>query len=237
MPEKKTNGRPAFVTDRSGDSVERRIWDSHIEIRAEGDEDDDGFVHVTGHAAVFDRWSVDLGGFREIIDPGFFAEVLDDPGLDTKFLVNHWDLPLAAVRSGDLDLAEDETGLATDARLDPEDPDVDRVTRKMQPGKLDKMSFGFLVKPEGDEWSENKDLGIWERRLLPNGCAELFDVSIVTFPAYPDTTIAQRRLELRRRSSGVIVPVDQDPAVGADVDARRRDLDLARASRERGLVD
>lgn len=241
---RKKNGRPKFARERNPE-VERRIWASSVELRAADDDADENTITLAGHAAPFGRWSEDLGGFREIIDPGFFADVLEDPNLDTKFLVNHWDLPLAAVRSGDLAIEEDDTGLAFDASLEREDPDVDRVVRKVKPGKLDKMSFAFFVKREevdgedGDEWTENKDLGIWERRLLPGGCRELLDVSIVTYPAYPDTSAALRRLEMRRGSAAAAPPADGVVGtIAPGVDARRRELELAKAkARARGLVE
>jgi phage head maturation protease len=56
-------------------------------------------------------------------------------------------------------------------------------------GDVDQMSFGFLVNEE--EWEHKKD-GTSIRTLKD---VELIEVSAVTFPAYPDTTIALRSLK------------------------------------------
>lgn len=155
------------------------------EIRAT----DDGGVKVSGHAAVFNE-ETDIGGqFREVILPGAFAEAIQRD--DVVFLINHDGLPLARTRSKTLKLSEDKRGLRMETTLDPEDPDVKSIVGKMKRGDLDKMSFAFRA--EIEEWDDTQDPPL---RSIKR--ASLFDVSIVTSPAYDGTDIGLRSLEAHR---------------------------------------
>lgn len=157
---------------------------SPAEIRAESDG-----LRVSGYAAVFGQ-EADIGGmFREIIAPGAFSEAIGRD--DVVFLINHDGLPLARTRSGTLKLTQDEIGLKMETILDGEDPDVKSIVGKMKRGDLDKMSFAFL--PDVQEWDETGDLPLRTIRK-----ARLFDVSIVTTPAYDGTSIGLRGLEAFR---------------------------------------
>jgi uncharacterized protein len=143
---------------------------------------------LRGYAAVFNTLSQDLGGFREQILPGAFAEALTS---DVRLLVNHEGLPLARTASGTLKLAEDERGLLVEAQLDPANPMVTQLRSAMQRGDVSQMSFGFSVKPGGQDWAKNDD-GVSIRTLKS---VRLFDVSVVSFPAYLDTSVAVRSLD------------------------------------------
>lgn len=157
-------------------------------IPAEIREDATG-IHVTGYAAVFNQ-EADIGGwFREVIAPGAFTAAIGRD--DVVFLINHEGLPLARTRSGTLKLTEDDHGLLIDTMLDPDDPDVKSIVGKMRRGDLDKMSFAFL--PKKEEWDETVEP---PRRTIKE--AALFDVSIVTTPAYDGTEIGLRSLEAAR---------------------------------------
>lgn len=155
------------------------------EIRADAEG-----LKVEGYAAVFGQ-EANIGGyFREIIEKGAFSEAIGRD--DVVFLINHDGLPLARTRSGTLRLSEDEHGLKIETTLDPEDPDVKSIAGKMKRGDLDKMSFAFV--PEVQEWDESGDIPL---RTIKK--AALFDVSIVTSPAYEGTDIGLRSLEAHRQ--------------------------------------
>ena len=154
------------------------------EIRADADG-----IKVEGYAAVFGE-ETDIGGmFREVIERGAFTDAIGRD--DVVFLVNHDGLPLARTRSGTLKLTEDERGLKIETTLDPDDPDVKSIAGKMKRGDLDKMSFAFY--PDVQEWDESGDIPL---RTIKR--ASLYDVSIVTTPAYSGTEIALRSLEASR---------------------------------------
>lgn len=148
---------------------------------------------LTGHAAVFDQWSEELwtfaGTFRERIAAGAFAHVLAQKP-DVRLLFNHdGNFALARTKSGTLELTEDDTGLRVWARVAPTSYATD-LRLAMQRGDIDQMSFAFTVGE--DEWHEDHDTEQVERTILR--VDELFDVSVVTFPAYPDTDATMREL-------------------------------------------
>lgn len=154
------------------------------EIRA-----DESGVKVSGYAAVFNQ-VVDIGGwFREVVAPGAFRAAVGRD--DVVFLINHDGLPLARTRSGTLTLTEDEHGLKVETTLDSGDPDVQSIVPKMKRGDLDKMSFAFRATKQ--QWDESQDPPV--RTILE---AELYDVSIVTTPAYDGTEIALRNRDEQR---------------------------------------
>ena len=183
---------------------EIRTAQGKYEIRAE----EDGGITVQGHAAVFGE-EANIGGlFREKISEGAFSEALKRND-DVVFLVNHAGLPLARTRSGTLSLSQDAQGLVAKTTLDASDPDVQSIIPKMRRGDLDKMSFAFTV--TDDEWDEGGgDLPI---RTIKS--VELYDVSIVTTPAYEGTDIGLRSLEAARKTAFSIVPLETKARMAA----------------------
>lgn len=139
---------------------------------------------LTGYASVFDTPSDDLGGFVEIIAPGAFSRALAD-GADVRLLYNHDpDSVMARTTNGSLELSEDERGLKIWARVDMDDPDVARVIGKVRSGLVDQMSFAFSVDENGDEWTVSDGYPMRTVREVSG----LYDVSAVTYPAYPRGT-------------------------------------------------
>jgi HK97 family phage prohead protease len=165
---------------------EMRAGLNPVEVRAK----DDGTVRVEGYAAVFEQETNIADLFREKIARGAFTDAIGRD--DVVFLINHDGLPMARTKSGTLEIRQDATGLWIGADLDAEDPDVKRIIPKMKRGDLDKMSFAFRAKKQ--EWDENQDPPV--RTILQ---ADLYDVSIVTTPAYEGTSIAMRSLDDARK--------------------------------------
>lgn len=171
-------------------AIERRhATFDEVEVRG-----DDLKLQFIGHAAVFDRWSEDLGGFRERIQRGAFRKVLDTTP-DVRFLFNHNpDMILArsTVTNGPgmLELREDPKGLRTYAELAPTSFATDLRTL-VKTGVVSQMSFGFTMRGGSEVWAEGSD-GLLERTIISFG--GLFDVSPVTFPAYVQTDASMRAL-------------------------------------------
>ena len=149
------------------------------EVRASPSEDGSGALRFEGYAALFNSWSQDLGGFREQIAPGAFTKSL--PADDVRALLNHdKNYVLGRNRSGTLVLTEDERGL----RFEVSAPDTQwarDLAESVKRGDIDQCSFGFQA--VRDDWRTAD--GIDERTLIE---VRLFDVSIVTYPAYLDTS-------------------------------------------------
>lgn len=148
---------------------------------------------VSGYAAVYGSKSNTLrsarGDFVEVIEPGFFDDVMND---DVRALFNH-DENLILARSnagkGTLRLFSDSTGLGYE--FEPPDTTAGRdLSESLKRGDIDASSFAFSIKTGGDSW-EQRD-GVLVRTLRKGGCAQLHDVSPVVYPAYPDTEVATR---------------------------------------------
>ncbi len=162
-----------------------------IEWRDSGDPARKTDTTLRGHAAVFSSLSDDLGGFRELIAPGAFRAALrSNP--DVRLLLNHDpNYVLGRTASGTLELREDGTGLHVFARVDRNISWVEDLRSSMQRGDIDQMSFAFTVDDEGDTWSVTDD-GQAIRTIQPDGVRDLFDVSVVTYPAYEHTNADMR---------------------------------------------
>lgn len=150
---------------------------------------DDGKRMIRGHAAVFNQLSEDLGGFREQIAPGAFADAIKTD--DVRALFNHNpDHVLGRNMAGTLKLSEDVRGLAIE--IEPPDTQMARdLMTSMERGDISQMSFGFSVRPNGSNWAQN-DEGATIRTLTS---VRLYDVSPVTYPAYTQTDVAVRSLK------------------------------------------
>lgn len=231
-------------TAGAGEIFERRtrpltVTDARVQTRAAGDDTAKVF---TGHAAVFDsrtaignplRW-----GWYEEIAPGAFAKTLTEG--DARFLVDHDSrLLVARVSAGDLQLAEDDIGLA--ATVDPLDEELSYVrdlVRNLEKRRITGMSFGFYV--VRDEWSsvevevtgadgKTETHSCELRRLLE---LRLLEVSAVTFPAYEDTDAGLRKLADEVRAARGLTP---NSAPASEGERPARDVnDPAPAAATRG---
>lgn len=173
------------------ESVERRVFKG-AEVRA-GERD--GKPTIEGYAAVFEEESADLGGFVEIIQRGFFDDVLDQ---DVRGLWNHNDdIPLGRTANKTVEISQDEQGLAYLIEINQNDPEALSKHAKVVRGDVNGSSFAFRVKRremgddmDGDEWKVAGDKIL--RILKKGGCRELFDVSPVTYPAYSKASAQAR---------------------------------------------
>jgi HK97 family phage prohead protease len=148
-----------------------------FEVRAEGDG-----MTFTGYASVFNSPSQDLGGFIEYVAPGAFKRSLQSRN-EVKLLWNHDSgEPLASLRGGTMQLVEDDRGLKVTATL-PQTSRGKDVAELLRTKVIDSMSFGFNVIK--DTWSRDG-----QTRTLDS--VRLFEVSIVSFPAYEATTAQVR---------------------------------------------
>lgn len=151
---------------------------------------DDGPGVLRGYAAVFNRYSQNLGGFVESVDPGAFTKSLaDDVPVMARY--NHDDnYLLGTTEARTLTLEVDGTGLRYDVQLP--DTSAGRDVRVLgERGDLRYSSFAFYTLE--DEWSYTEQ-GFPLRTLR---AVQLVDVAPVNNPAYRDTTVAVRSLAER----------------------------------------
>ncbi len=186
---------------------------SKFQIRKSGS----GSRSVSGHFAVFDSLSQDLGGFREKISPGAFADSLKDRSIDPMALYNHdSNLILGKRSSKTLDIREDSQGLAFDLSL-PSTSYADDLCALMDRGDVSACSFAFAVDgDDGDDWQVVGDQLI---RTLKR--VKVFEGSIVGSPAYEDASAMIRTascpvaLRSRLRAKKKTNLTEDDPAINS----------------------
>jgi HK97 family phage prohead protease len=160
--------------------IERRTY---VVQDVEARQAEDGVMRLSGYAAVFNDASVPLP-FKERIAPGAFRKTLNEMP-DVRLLINHEGLPLARTKNGTLTLTEDDRGLRFDAEL-ADTQEARDIYTLVQRGDVDQMSFAFRVIRQN--WSKDKS----ERTLTEVSLAD-GDVSVVTYPAYPTTSVEARK--------------------------------------------
>lgn len=180
-------------------SDEREIRCYCGEVRAE--QHDQQPTRIIGYGSVFNSRSEPLWGFREIIKPGAFDDVLGD---DVRGLFNHDpNFILGRSTSGTLKVSTDERGL----RYDIEAPDTqtirDLVLAPMLRGDINQSSFAFRVARDGERWYEDEE-GVVIREI--SRFSRLFDVSPVTYPAYTEADSGVRSMKAwqEARDSGAL---------------------------------
>ena len=176
-----------------------RFTSTDIECRSDGESQ----VTISGYALKFDRPSEDLG-FIETLDRSCLNEA---DMSNVVALVNHDDNLLLGRTGNNLTLTVDDVGLRFD--LVPNNTSYTRdLIENMSTGLINKCSFAFTIdKDTGDEWRKEDD-GTFHRVIKK--ISRLFDVSIVTSPAYMDTEAmlsarSQKKFEALQRK-----PVEQE---------------------------
>lgn len=163
---------------------------------------------IAGYAAVFNS-AADIGGsFREIVAPGAFTNTLRDADVRAYFDHDRGRI-LGRTKAGTLRLSEDERGLAVEIDL-PATTDGADLEVLLARGDIDGMSFGFRVRH--DEWDETTTP---PTRTIHE--VQLREVSVVSEPAYGDTSIALRALE--------------------DGRAARKEVEIARRAEKRAHIN
>lgn len=204
--------------------IERRAIDA--EFRVEGGEENEP-AKIVGYAAKFNVESEEMWGFREKIAPGAFKDALKDS--DVRALFNHDpNLVLGRNAAGTLALSEDSVGLRYEI-VPPDTQTAKDLVESIRRGDVSQSSFAFSMRNGGiQEWEDLSD-GTSLRTIKK--VARLYDVSPVTYPAYPDTESGVRSAEevfKEYRASQKTKKNDDDPGPhdAPDFSLRRARLDL-----------
>jgi HK97 family phage prohead protease/HK97 family phage major capsid protein len=162
------------------DHVVRNLYGADVEVRAIEVRAEENMI-ITGYASVYgDKY--DLGYFTERVAPGAFEGRLDD---DVRLLINHEGMPLARTTNGTLELTTDGRGLFYRAQLADTQEGRD-LYKLIQRGDITQSSFAFTI--DDDEWTADRKLRTIKR------VGRLYDVSPVTYPASPTTTVQARAM-------------------------------------------
>lgn len=162
------------------DLRQMRSVPSKFQTRAEGDD-----LYIEGYFSVFGGVYELWDGASETIAPGAFAETLDG---DIRALIDHESrLVLGRTTAGTLELREDETGLWGRVKINPNDQDAMNLYERVRRGDVDQCSFGFDILDEETKTRENGEV-LWTIRKV-----KLYEVSVVTFPAYQETSVTARK--------------------------------------------
>lgn len=191
--EDNTRNNEAQLRARYGDNVEVRA----VEVRAQED------MTIEGYASVFGD-EYDLGYFTERVAPGAFDGRTND---DVRLLINHTGVPLARTTNNTLTLTIDERGLHYRAKLADTQEGRDLYTL-IQRGDITQSSFAFTI--DDDEWSGDR------RTRTINRVGQLYDVSPVTYPASPTTTVQAREMATYTQREPAPAPVaEAEPEIVA----------------------
>lgn len=200
------------------EGIERRAIAA--EFRVEGEE----APKIIGYAAKFDTLSEEMWGFREKIDKGAFADALKDS--DVRALFNHDpNIVLGRNKSGTLVMVEDDIGLRYE--ITPPDTQTARdLVESIRRGDISQSSFAFAMRNGGvEEWQELPD-GKAIRTIKK--VARLYDISPVTYPAYPDTESGVRSAEqvFKEYQAQKETRDNPEPETAPDFSLERARLDL-----------
>lgn len=168
------------------------MQDKKVEIRSmETVQATDNMI-VEGYALKFNSLSDSFGNWREVISP----QSLTNTDLsDVRCLFDHdTSKILGRTTAGTLQINVDDIGLYIRCKL-PETSYARDLYESIKRGDVNQMSFGFYLADNGDAWT--KDTNGEYIRTLTN-IEKIYDVSVVSVPAYSDTNVAvaQRNLQL-----------------------------------------
>lgn len=148
----------------------------------------DGNLYIEGYFALFGSkyWLWDEA--YETIEPGAFDLERDT---DVRALTNHdTTLVLGRTTVGSLSLRVDERGLWGSVTINQMDQDAVNAYERVRRGDVSQCSFGFDILSQ-DVSREEGQPTVWHIRAV-----KLYEVSVVTFPAYTDTAVTARKAEL-----------------------------------------
>ena len=146
--------------------------------------DDNGGMFIEGYFSVFNSPYEVCPGCTETVAPGAFTNTL---GGDIRALCDHdTGKVLGRVKAGTLELREDSHGLWGRITINPNDRDAVNLYERVKRGDVDQCSFGFEIVKEDADFRDDGSVHFTLREV------KLYEVSVVTFPAYEDTSVSAR---------------------------------------------
>lgn len=151
-------------------------------------EDTSGDLYISGYFSVFNsEYEIWPGATESIADTAFDGALSDD----IRCLIDHETrLVLGRNKAGTLELKVDSRGLWGEVKINPNDQDAMNLYERVKRGDVDQCSFGFDILDE--EFEENGNSVHWTIKKV-----KLYEVSVVTFPAYTETSVSARKAQLK----------------------------------------
>lgn len=198
--------------------TERRTVTAPMEIRTASD----GTEYIEAYALKFNRESDNLGWMTPVYEK-IDSRALDDADMDNVVALFNHDSNLVlgrnTVSSGKGSVTLETDGIGLKWRCTPTDTSYSRdLMENMRSGVINQCSFAFSLAEgeDAEEWSYNKDRGAYERTIKRIGT--LYDVSVVTTPAYPDTEAV-----LSQRSKDKLKTLDEERNLAESVKETKPD--------------
>lgn len=154
------------------------------------DNSTDDEMKIAGYFVVFNsETEIYDGMFEEISDKAFKDIDLSD----IRALADHDTAKvLGRTKSKTLTLKVDEKGLYGEITINKDDTEAVNLYQRVKRGDIDQCSFGFSIL---NETMEQREDGTTKWTITE---IELFEVSVVTFPAYSDTAVEARSNQIEQ---------------------------------------
>lgn len=148
----------------------------------------DGALYIEGYFAVFGAKYQLWADAYETVEAGAFDGQLDG---DIRALTDHdTRLVLGRTTAGTLELKQDEKGLWGSILINQQDVDAMNLYERVKRGDVSQCSFGFDILEQDVEYADGMPT-VWKIRKV-----KLYEVSVVTFPAYEETSVEARKKDL-----------------------------------------
>ena len=162
-------------------------WDTRAEKQLQEirTRNEGGDPIIEGYFVVFDGTYNIADGVTESVDRDAFNETI---GGDIRILVDHdTRLVLGRTGAGTAQVRVDERGVWGHVDINPNDSDAVNAHARVERGDVTQGSFGFDILEEETEYREDGSVHFTIKKV------ELYELSVVTFPAYEDTSISARK--------------------------------------------
>ena len=150
--------------------------------------EDAGDLYIEGYFAVFNSvYEIWPGATESVADTAFDGALSDD----IRCLIDHdTRMVLGRTKAGTLTLKTDSRGLWGKVKINTADQDAMNLYERVKRGDVDQCSFGFEILDE--EFEDKGAQGVhWTIKKV-----KLYEVSVVTFPAYQETEVSARKEQL-----------------------------------------
>lgn len=160
-----------------------------VELQTRAAEDSQERV-IEGYFALFNTETELFPGFFESISPGAFDDTVSG---DIRALIDHDHAKvLGRTKSRTLDLKVDSRGLYGTIRVNENDREAMDLYERVKRGDVDQCSFGFYVQDEEIDYGDNGTIRSKLKKV------DVIEVSVVTFPAYAETSVSARKKDVEQ---------------------------------------